>query len=295
MGYWVAAALTASTAASILQGFSSRNTAYNNADAIQQSALTNANIGTTITNYNNKLRLFNGRLAALAGFSSAAITETISQYDAEILLRTAAYNSALIDEEQKTVYEALDLDLMQFHKSMAEYQGEYIASIGASGISVGWGSNKEVLLKMKTEEALNATILRHNADVKWAELENAKRQGTWQAKVKATQLIWEGNLQANAARLQGMLSLASNAASSIIASQQNIISNTASIYNAGISAQNYYNHGNISFVNSLFQAAQYGARTVGSFTETSMIRDFVTQQNVAADLETSVFSDSSLF
>jgi len=157
-----------------------------------------------LTQYNAKMALAAGDLKASAIMASA-------DYNVSLLRATTEYNDSLLEEEVSLLWESVDLDLELLEQQRARERGTILANQAASGTVMGEGSNLDVIISQKTQEALDAFIIRHGADIKAKQIQNARAQNLFSGEMQARKIAWEGELGAAVSK-----SMASIQASSML-------------------------------------------------------------------------------
>ena len=142
------------------------------------------------------ISMANGSMALASAAARADSTRAVAGRNAELIRLSTDYNASLLDEEEKLLWESAGLDIEQLEMQRARERGNIVAAQAASGTVIGTGSNKDIVIAQKTMEAFDAFVLRHNAEVGAAKIEDAKALGLWQGEVAARQTEWQGNLAA---------------------------------------------------------------------------------------------------
>lgn len=188
--------------------------------------------------------------------------KSTAEFNSATILSVASFNNSLLDREEELMWEGLDLDLSVLHAERAREKGEIIAAQAASGTVIGEGSNADVVAAQMTQEALDASVLRHGANIQASRLLNSKLMNNYNANMEYQKIMWEAqmgsyvsqsntNLQAMGMITEGVISAMANGASAenaLRAGQQganmNYSTNSSKI-NSGLT-------------NSLFSAAGQG-------------------------------------
>jgi len=206
MGWWMAIPAAISLISSISE-YSQRNASIG-----QQSqwATYNANMGfnTTLGNIaaRNELAMVNAQMALAAGKVQSSAIAGAAEYNAQIVQAATAYNDLLLEEDLALNWEAMDLDLKLLEQQREQERGAIIANQAASGTVINEGSNYDVLVSQKTQEELDAFVVRHNADIRAADIMNKRAQNLWEGEVTAQKYIYEGQLGAAVASANAQLS-----------------------------------------------------------------------------------------
>lgn len=144
----------------------------------------------------NQIALFNAKAALASGDIQAQVSSGVAAYNAGMIQAVTRYNDLLLQEDLSLMWEQNDLDLKLLEQQRARERGALVANQGASGTVIGEGSNADVIVAQKTQEALDAFVMRHSADIKAAKIMNARAQNLWQGEVAAEKTMWEGHLGA---------------------------------------------------------------------------------------------------
>ena len=220
----------------------------------------------------------------VADFNSRQI-EMIAAYNSSIIGATALYNDSLLEDELDMMYEAMDLDLLLMDNQRAVERGAIEGQQAGSGVVMGQDSAAEVLIDSETQGALDAFVVRHNADQEARKISNARAKGIWEAQMSLHQTHWQGqmesfatrtnaqfrasNIMANAGlQAQGALANAASGAASTMAQTQiqskaNMLSSDYR-YQAGMAGANMqYSQNNQQIQNNFIQG-MFGAATTGA-------------------------------
>ncbi len=138
------------------------------------------------------LGMFNAALTRKAAEANAGATLDMARFNAQQIRETTAYNNLLIDEEERLLWEQEGLDQVLLGKQRARERGEIVASQASSGLTIGDGSHKDVVIAQRAEELMDAFVIRHNADIGAAKIANAKAQGSWQGEMQVRKIMYEG-------------------------------------------------------------------------------------------------------
>jgi len=211
--WWVPMAISA--AGSLLQASSSSEQndsrqVWNryNADMQRQVDLGNIESQLALADINWGIAQTNAGMA----FAAADVTQKMGDiradmatnyalYNASVLYHVANYNDSLLAQEASRVSEDLNLDLGMIQMYRARERGEIRAEQGASGVVMDQDSAADVIIDARTQEALDAFIVRHQADRRAADISNARARGQWEAAMEAQKVMYEGQLSAFGGRL----------------------------------------------------------------------------------------------
>ena len=203
--WWVPMALSA--AGSVITA-GSQNKQNSNARAWNQyntqmqynTDLGNIQAQTAIAGMNAAMQLQAGKVnAALelqAGAINAESAKRIAAYNAQLISATSLYNDSLYEQELGMLWESLDLDLLLMSNERAVERGAIEGQQSASGVLMGQDSNADVIIDQMTQEQLDATVVRHQADREAKKLGDARAQSMWNAQNEFAQTLWMGEMEA---------------------------------------------------------------------------------------------------
>lgn len=199
MAWWLAIPAVLSAISSISQSGQQSQNAY----AAGSWSRYNAQMGynNTLGNLRSQMHLskFNAALSMRAGSAAASAAAGAASYNAQMIHSTALYNDSLLEEELRLMWSGSELEIEQIEKQRARERGDIIATQAASGTVIGVGSNEDVIVAQKTQEAMDAFIVRHGADLQAAKITNARTQGLWQGQAQIAKVLYEGRLGAASA------------------------------------------------------------------------------------------------
>ena len=291
--WWVPMALSMAGSVVQKQGQTSQNKtarAWNQYNTQMQynTDLGNIQAQTAIAGVNAAMQLQAGKInAALemeAGMLNAASARRIAAYNAQLTTATALYNDSLYEQELGLLWESMDLDLLLMSNQRAVERGAIVADQGASGTVIGEGSNADVVVSQMTQESLDATVIRHQADREAKKISDARAQSMWQAQNEFAQTLWMGEMEAYTtlenARIRSTGAMANaqiGAAATLLTASMSAKAgkqSAANMYNAGMwGAQVDYNQNqstiNNNFVKSMFGAGASGIQSYYQFKPTS--------------------------
>jgi len=205
----------------------------------------------------------NASAVAAAGAIQATAIEQTAKFNANMIRQTADYNDSLLEEELSLMWDSINLDLQLLDNQRAVERGELRANQAASGVIMDQDSAQDVVVDQKTQEALDAFIIRHGGDIQAAKINNARAQGQWQADAQIVKTIWEGQMGAWAARASAGAQAGAIRASGNIAAAADTISAGYKL-KAGMAGSDLgYNQNQTqisnSLMNGIFSAAAQGA------------------------------------
>ncbi len=154
------------------------------------------------------LGMFNASMQMKAAQMNAAATTQMAQFNANQVQATMDYNNLLLDEEERLMWEAADLDIALIEQQREAERGDIVGAQASSGITIGEGSHQDVVVEQMAQEAMDTFVVRHNADVQAAKIQNAMAQSTWQGRNEIQKIMYEGQMGAsmsmNNARMAAM-------------------------------------------------------------------------------------------
>ena len=207
---FVIAALAASAVLSAAGSVLSSNSAA----AQNQNAAAWANYNAQMGYNNNQanmrsqamLSMFNTSLKLKAAERNAEAAMDVAEFNAGQVQATEAYNSVLLDEELRLLWEAEGLDQRVLAKQRERERGDIVGRQASSGITIGEGSHQDVVVAQRAAEMQDAFVIMHNADIGASKILNAQAQGAWQAESQIQKIMYEGEMgsvmSVNNARLE---------------------------------------------------------------------------------------------
>lgn len=211
-------------------------------------------------------------MQAIAKYNSAAILEAarvkteaeraVSRRNAAQIIATTNYNEELYQEDIDLLWDATELDMVQLGNQRARERGTMIAVQAASGTVIGEGSNADVVSDQMAQEAMDTLIVKRGAEIKTAQIQNAKAQSLWKGYGEAQSVLWEGEMSAvvntENAKLQaaGVLAESAIKASAMKTSASNAV--VSGIYNTNASYSATNAKINNAFTSSIFSAVGQG-------------------------------------
>ena len=223
----------------------------------------NANMGYQVASGNiaarTQLAMLNAQAAQTTAQVQAGAIMGSAGFNAAMVQATTRYNDLLMKEEEDLLWEQMGLDLKLLGQQRAQERGEIIANQAASGTVIGEGSNADVVISQKTQEALDAFVVRHNADVQANKIMNARAQNMWQGEAQVRKITYEGQLGASVALANANTAAMTGLASARIQGAADRQSNWYRLM-AGLQASNYtqsnaYQQSSNTLTHGLFSAA----------------------------------------
>jgi hypothetical protein len=216
------------------------------ADAQHQSQMDIARFN-AITQYSTNMQnaatqfmisSYNMKVEQLMAKINANRSLAVADYNVQVIQDTLEYNNNLLDEELRLLWEQYDLDSNLLEDARAVERGKIEAVQAASGVVMGQDSAADVIIDQKTQEALDAFILRHGADVEASKILNAKATNEWKGEMQIRQTQWQGELAAYDAY-----------AGAYARSSAQKVANFSNLMASSISGQNYLTSTEYSLAN----------------------------------------------
>lgn len=229
-------------------------TAQKNAAAQMKIAGMNYGMAAKAAQFNMKIAEFNTKLATQATEFNNELIRRSTVYNSVMTVETIRYNNSLLDEEQADIWEAADLDIALLENQRARERGEIVAIQAASGTVIGEGSNADIVIDSRTQEALDAFVVRHGADQQAAQIEREKAKNVWQGQVSLQNMLWEGKLQIAKNTYETTLGNMSTMANAMIGTVNQMSQAAASYGSAALGAA-----AQRSSAQSAYQAGMYNA------------------------------------
>lgn len=215
-----------------------------NALANYDTAMTNIFSQTAITSINNSLT---ANVAYSKMQAIAAIT------DANVGLLTAAqeYNDQLYEEEILQTYKIADLDVALLHRERERERGTIVARQSASGTIIGEGSNADVIKDSMAEEALDAFVVQHQADIVANKISNARARSAWEADTEIRKTIFSGQMQIRETKMNAEAAILGAGAQQLFSNYANWASAELALTAGLAGANNTYNANQTTINNNL--------------------------------------------
>ena len=231
---------------------------------------------TALYNINSRSELTELNVQSI--FANTAIeTSAIAanaQFNTKVIGMTTLYNHSLQKEELRRLWKSFDLDVLQLENFRARERGSIVADQAASGTVLAEGSNEDVVVSQMTQEALDKTVIQHNADVAAADINNAMARGLWEGEMAIHQNEWEGEVAIHQAMARGSVAAASQLVGNAIQTNADLYTakqaRQANNYNIQQSDYAYKARNSQSLATGLFNTAgagissYYGRKRFGS-------------------------------
>jgi len=233
---------------------------------------------TAIAGMNAAMQMAAGKANAKIALATAEInsetTRMIAAYNNQLITATSLYNDSLYEQELSLMWDAMDLDLELMANERAVERGGIEAAQSASGTVMGQGSNEDVIVNQMTQEAMDATVVRHRADIEAKRIGDARAQSLWTAQnevmhtwfmgeMEALTLTSNARMQAAGAMANASISAAGTLATAGIAEKAGMMSAQNSLSSGMWGAQLGYDQNKntiqTNLVRGLFGAAGAGA------------------------------------
>lgn len=223
---------------------------------------------------NMALGRMNSHMARMVGEAQAQAIEKTSAFNIDIIEEAHDYNDLLLEEEERLLWERTGLDLKLLAQQRRAERGQIVAAQGASGTVIGEGSNAQVVIDQKAQEALDRFIIEHGADIQAAKIQNARAQGEWQAEMQIKKIEWEAEMGATLTRFNANIQSLSTGASSILGamgdSYSSQMSLRAGLYGADFQASAGSRAATSMLVTGLFSAA---SQAVSGYYQQSLLAE----------------------
>jgi len=218
---------------------------------------------------------FNALMAAQTGKLNASLIASDTQYNIDLLGATTEYNNNLLEEELQLVWESADLDIKLLGMQRAIERGQIESFQSASGVQMGVGSLADTIVDQKTQEELDKFIIRHNADIKANQIENAIAQNTWKGTMAMIQTSFEGKKAIAStlfnSKLQAQSIMASGMMDYMAGSQSANNQFNSSMIGLDNSQYAYSQQNTANMMNGLFSAASKYASSYGGNSTDSYV------------------------
>ena len=196
-----------------------------------------------------------------AAFQARQQHEAIN-YNINLINTKTAYESQLFDDEIQKTWNAYDLDVQNIHMFRARELGSLVADQAASGTVIGEGSNAQIVIDQQTQEALDVSIAKFDADRTVADIENARARSQWEAGVAIQQMLWQGAAAEAGAAVNASLQAAGGASAALLNAGAGRYDALQHSYMRGIAMQmgayRYSAENNAAITRSLFSLAGTG-------------------------------------
>jgi len=247
--------------------------AYSGADADRQHqnqndwARYNASLqyGTALYNLQSQLGIaaYNIRAAQMQANFQNQQTHQLINYNVNMRMAALEYESKLYDAEIEKTWNAFDLDVTQIHQARARELGSIVADQAASGTVIGEGSNADIVIDQQTQEAMDVSIAKFNADQTVAEIANAKAKSAWEANIAISNMLYEGMIGEASNTINANLQTGGQAITALLSTRADRYSAMQNAYMQGIAIQmgdrTYNARNTANMTQSLFSSAGQGA------------------------------------
>jgi len=226
----------------------------------------NAQMGydTALMNIQSNLAISRLNASLISGEAKVRnyVTAVTTNANVSLLDVTRLYNDSLLEAEELNLWNSVNLDLHILAKQRAAERGNIIATQAASGTVIGEGTNQDIVEAQMTQEALDAFVIRHGANIQAGKISDARARGSWETDVQIEKVKWEGKLSqwaTNANAAMNVQASLAGAGITAIAGMQSA-SNQLMSGMAGISqgAAAYDTSNSQQLTRGLFSAAEQG-------------------------------------
>ena len=180
---------------------------------------------------------FNSSMALAAGAMSANSSLLIAEYNGKLKSFIGDQNAKIYENDARLVWEKEQLDEFQMKQQFARQRGAMQVAYGASGVIMNQDSPMDAIVDAETKHAMDVMVLQHGADIQATKLHDAAARSRWEGNVMASQMAFEGRM--NAIEAQGNATLKSAGFGA-----QGAIDSSAAKYNSELMAQKYLVAGN---------------------------------------------------
>jgi len=274
-----------SVAGSIYSGISASNTAQQNGAAAQAAAQANANNvrSQAVTNNqaNSMLAMINAGMITQNADMNAQAVNAVTAYNASLLADVNDYNQLLYEDELDQLYESEGLDQYYLDRTRSQHIGNMVAQQGASGTTVGVGSNRDAVIEANAEFELQKMVMAMQYDRQANGIRNAMAKSEWDTQNQINTLQYEASISNFTASTNAYNQARSGMLSTIISGHFNTQSanNQANTIISGGAAQTsmYNNTANQAMTAGVINGATSLANTYAqSYTspgQTSLLAD----------------------
>jgi len=229
-----------------------------------------------------QLAMLNAQAGRATASAQASAIMGAAGFNASMVRATTQYNDLLMKEEEDLLWEQMDLDLKLLGQQRAQERGEIIANQAASGTVIGEGSNADVVISQKTQEALDAFVVRHGADVQANKIMNSRARNMWEGEAQVRKIAYEGQLGASVAMANANIAATTGLATAQIQAQADRQSAWYQLM-AGMSGANYtqsnaYQQSQNTLTHGLFSAA---GQAVSSYYGSKVPSAYAGQQSLS--------------
>ena len=135
-------------------------------------------------------------LAMQTGMDNSSLLADMDM-NSQLIEATTMYNDSLFEQDLVNNWEAAGLDLKLLQQQRMRERGSMEAQQAASGTIMASGSNAQVIVDQKTQEALDAFVINKNADLRANEILNARAKNLYEGEMALRKLEYEGKQVVN--------------------------------------------------------------------------------------------------
>lgn len=262
MAWWMAIPAVLSLASSLSQSFQQSGISANQAAWDRYNAQMGYN--NAFLNVRGQLDLarVNAAFTMRAASAAASAQAKVGAFNAAMIRATAQYNDLLFEQDLALLWDQNELDLQLIEKQRMLERGGIRAAQAASGTVMDVGSNADVIISQKTEEAFESFVVKHGAEVQASKIWNARSQSLWNAEVKARSVAWEGSVAASVTMANAAAQAGSGLAGSALSGFAQLLSaesaRTAGMYQAGFNQAFGQQQARNTLVGGIFNSASQG-------------------------------------
>jgi len=252
-------AMVAVTAASaIAQGLMSSSAAKANAYNAQEWAEYNAavarQVGKTNALATAQFAQLNAQMLMMGASAEAAIANQVAKYNAGIRLQISEANAKAFESEIPIIWDAANLDTFKLEQEIDQISGANRTAYGFANVRLDEGTPLQAEISLRTQEAMDAFVIKHNAQIAVARMVDKASMSRWQGKVEAGQILYEGRMSGATSLMRGTL-----AAGGVMA--QGMYDATIGRYNAGVESRQLLSAG-------FYQSKAYDAEATRALVNT---------------------------
>lgn len=147
----------------------------------------------------------NAAMTMFAADATNQANDALIEYNVGVIRTTALYNDLLAEEDLANMWSQAELDMELIGLQRARERGSIEAAVSASGTVMGTGSNADVIVDQKTQEALDLFVVRTGADQKASQIANSRMQGLYEAEQTIKKIEYEGRVNSLSTKLDASM------------------------------------------------------------------------------------------
>lgn len=268
----IAAAGVISGITKIAGGVIGSNSAKKNAKIAEQLGIYNATLTMNTASQNAEsimdLANLNVRLGTMSNLSNTQVMVALAEHNARLREFTSEYDARLLENEVKTIYDALELDEYLFDQQIDQLVGKSKVQYAHNGWAIDSGTALGYRVDQRTQAELEKFVMRYNADVSANRIMNEAAITRWNGFAEAQTIRFE-------AKANSKLSILNQMFSNVQTMGQATYDSFTTMMNANLQAQGiiaesqaqgqfYRNRASSELISSLFSAAGSAASVFGS-------------------------------